>query len=175
LSDAGESLPGQGEFSLTTFDLKIAAGARGCLIDTSIWVEALRSRDRHIAHPVTPVIQEISEADFIYTSRLIVAEIMAGARTRREAEKLEDDFQGFRFCDEDLTLFRDAAFIRQAYMRAFGKRSIPGLIDCYLVHLAKKENLIVFTADRPLRSVAEFRGVKGIFFAIQSKELSYIT
>jgi rRNA-processing protein FCF1 len=84
LSDAGESLPGQGEFSLTTFDLKIAAGAKGCLIDTSI-------------------------------------------------------------------------------------------IDCYLVHLAKKENLIVFTADRPLRSVAEFRGVKGIFFAIQSKELSYIT
>ena len=82
---------------MTTFDLKIAAGARGCLIDTSIWVEALRSRDHHIAHPVTPVIQEISEADFIYTSRLIVAEIMTGARTKREAERLEEDLRGFPF------------------------------------------------------------------------------
>lgn len=159
---------------MNTFDLKIAAGAKGCLVDTSIWVEVLRSRDRGIGHPVVPVIEQLSESDFIYTSRVIVAELIAGARNRREANGLEQNFEGYRFCTEDIELFRDAGYTRQAYMRTFRRGTVPGLIDCYLANLAKKENLVVFTADGALRSVAEFRGLKGIFFSIRSKELSHI-
>ena len=159
---------------MNTFDLTIAAGAKGCLVDTSIWIEVLRSRGRQTHHPVTPIIQELSEADFIYTSRLIVAEIIAGARNRREAERLEQDFQGYRLCDEDSALFRDAGYTRQAYMRTFRRGATPGLIDCYLVNLAKKEGLVVFTADKPLRSVSEFCGLKGIFYAMETRALSYI-
>lgn len=159
---------------MNTFDLTIAAGAKGCLVDTSIWVEVLRSRNRQIEHPAIPVIKELTEADFICTSKLIVAELIAGAKNRREAQRLEQDFEGYRLCTEDIGLFRDAGYTRQAYMRSFRRRPIPGLIDCYLVNLAKKQNLIVFTADRPLQSVAEFQGVKGIFFSIQSRQLSNI-
>ncbi len=159
---------------MNTFDLTIAAGVKGCLVDTSIWVEILRSRDRRISHPVIPIIEEFSEADFIYTSHLIVAEIIAGAKNRREGERLEQDFQGYRFCSDELPLFRDAGYTRQAYMRTFLRGPIPGLIDCYLVNLAKKEGLIIFTADGPLRSIVEFQKLKGIFFSIQSKELSHI-
>lgn len=159
---------------MNTFDLKTAVGAKGCLVDTSIWVEVLRSRDRRLQHPVIPIIEQLSETDFIYTSRLIVAELIAGAKNRREAHGLEQDFEGYRFSTEDIRLFRDAGYTRQAYMRTFRRRAVPGLIDCYLVNLAKKENLLVFTADRPLRSVAQFRGLRVIFFSIQSKEVSYI-
>lgn len=159
---------------MSTFDLKIAAGAKGCLVDTSIWVEALRSRDRRTGHPVIPLLEELTEADFIYTSRLILAEVIAGARSRREAESLERDFEGHRFCSEDLSLFREAGYSRQAYRRAFQRRPLPGLIDCYLACLAKREGLIVFTADKPLRSVSEFQGLKGIFFSIETRALSYI-
>ena len=160
---------------MNTFDLKIAAGVRGCLVDTSIWVEVLRSsRHRLPYHPVTPVVHELTEADLIYTSRLIIAELIAGARNRREAHRLEQDFEGYRFCAEDLGLFRDAGYTRRSYMHASRRGPAPGLIDCYLVNLAKRENLIVFTADRPLRSAAEHQGVKGIFFSIPSRELSHI-
>ena len=159
---------------MSTFDLKIAAGAKGCLVDTSIWVEVLRSRDRRTEHPVIPVITEFTETDFIYTSRLIVAEVIAGARNPREAEGLEHDFEGYRFPSEDLGLFRDAAYTRQGYVRAFRRRPAPGLIDCYLACLANHEGLLVFTADKPLRAVSEFRGVKGLFFSIEERTLSYI-
>ena len=160
---------------MNTFDLKIAAGAKGCLVDTSIWVEVLRSnRHRLPDHPVTPVVHELTEADLIYTSRLIIAELIAGAANRTEAHRLEQDFEGYRFCAEELGLFRDAGYSRQSYMHAFRRGPAPGLIDCYLVNLAKRENLIVFTADKPLRSTAEFLGVKGIFFSIPSRELSHI-
>ncbi len=173
-SDAGSS-PRQDEWRFNTFDLKIAAGVKGCLVDTSIWVEVLRSsRHRLPEHPVTPVVHELTEADLIYTSRLIIAELIAGARNRREAHRLEQDFDGYRFCSEDLGLFRDAGYTRRSYMHAFQRGPAPGLIDCYLVNLAKRENLIVFTADKPLQSVAEFQRVKGIFYAIQSRQLSYI-
>ncbi|MBI4523214.1 MAG: PIN domain-containing protein [Deltaproteobacteria bacterium] len=159
---------------MSTFDLKIAAGAKGCLVDTSIWVEVLRSRDRRIDHPVISVITEFTETDFIYTSRLIVAELIAGARHPREAEGLEQDFEGYRFPGEDLGLFREAAYTRQAYGRAFRRRPAPGLIDCYLACLADHWGLIVFTADKPLRSVSEFLGIKGLFFSIEGRTLSYI-
>jgi len=160
---------------LNMFDLKIGAGAKGCLVDTSIWVEVLRSsRHRLPDHPVTPVVHELTEADLIYTSRLIIAEVIAGAKNRREAQGLEQDFEGYRFCTEDLGLFREAAYTRQAFMRLNRRGPVPGLIDCYLTTVAKRENLIVFTADSPLRSVAEFQGLKGIFFSIQTRQLSYI-
>ena len=159
---------------MNTFDLKIEDGAKGCLVDTSIWVEVLRSRDRKISHPVLPIIEELSEADFIYTSRVIVAEIIAGARNRTEAQRLEQDFEGYRFCVEDVALFKEAGYTRQAYTRNFRRRPTPGLIDCYLVNLAKKGDLVVFTADRALRSATEFCKLKGIFFSIQARELSYI-
>ncbi len=159
---------------MSTFDLKIAAGAKGCLVDTSIWVEVLRSRDRRTDHPVIPVITEFTETDFIYTSQLIVAEVIAGARDQREAEGLELDFGGYRFPSEDLGLFRHAAYTRQAYVRAFRRSPAPGLIDCYLACLAKREGLIIFTADKPLRAASDFRGIKGIFFSIDGKTLSHI-
>ncbi|MBI3015940.1 MAG: PIN domain-containing protein [Candidatus Tectomicrobia bacterium] len=72
---------------MSTFDLKIAAGAKGYLVDTSIWVEFLRKRDGQSPHPVLPIVAQLSEADFIYTSHLIVAELIAGARNRREASR----------------------------------------------------------------------------------------
>lgn len=159
---------------MSTFDLTIAAGAKGCLVDTSIWVEALRSRDRRRPHPVTPVLEELSEADFIFVSHLVVAEIVAGAKSKSEAGRLEQDFEGYRFCVDNVSLFKEAAYLRQAYARSFRTRQNPGLIDCYLANLALREGLIIFTADRPLRSVAEFKGVKGIFFSIDSSQLSYI-
>ncbi len=156
------------------FDPTIAEGAKGCLVDTSIWIEVLRSGDRQINHPVTAIVEELSETDFIYTSRMIVAEIIAGAKDRGEAERLEQDFEGYQICFEDLGLFRDAAYTRQAYMRIHRRSRIPGLIDCYLVNLAKKESLIIFTADRLFRSVAEYQGLKGIFCSIQTKQISYM-
>jgi predicted nucleic acid-binding protein len=121
---------------------------------------------------VIPIIKELTEADFVYTSKLIVAELIAGAKDRTESQQVEQDFEGYRFCAEDIRLFRDAAYTRQTYVHSFRRKPIPGLIDCYLVNLAKKENLMVFTADRSLQSVAEFQGVKGIFFSIQSRQLS---
>lgn len=160
---------------MNTFDLEIAAGDKGCLVDTSIWVEVLRSRERQVRHPVRPIVEQLNETDFIYTSRLIVAELIAGARNRREAQGLEQDFEGYRFCTEDLELFGAAGYTRQAYLRSFRRREAPGLIDCYLANLAKKEGLLIFTADRPMRSVAEFQGLKCIFYYIQSKEVSYIS
>lgn len=158
---------------MSTFDLTIAGGAKGCLVDTSVWVEVLRSRDRRRPHPAIPLVEQLSEADSIYISRLIVAEIVAGARSKSEAERLEQDFQGYRFCAEDISLFKEAAYLRQAYARGFRRKPNPGLIDCYLANLAIREGLVIFTADRPLRSVAEFNGVKGIFFSIDSGQLSH--
>jgi len=116
----------------------------------------------------------LSESDFIYVSRLIVTEIIAGARSKAEAERLERDFEGYRFCAEDISLFKEAAYLRQAYARGFRREPKPGLIDCYLLNLAIREGLIIFTADRPLRAVSEFNGVKGIFFSVDSGQLSYI-
>ena len=160
---------------MSTFDLKIAGDAKGCLVDTSIWVEILRgSRHRLPEHPIIPIVRELTEANLIYTSRLIMAELIAGAKNRRDAQGLEQDFEGYRFCAEDIGQFRDAGYTRQSYMRTFRRAPVPGLIDCYLVNLAKRENLIVFTADKPLRSTAEFLGVKGIFFSLPSRELSHI-
>lgn len=159
---------------MSTFDLTIAAGAKGCLVDTSIWIEVLRSRDRQRPHPIMPIVEQLSEADFICVSRLVVAEIVAGARSKSEAERLEQDFEGYRLCTDDISLFKEAAYLRQAYVRSFRRKPNPGLIDCYLVNLALREGLIIFTADGPLRSVAEFKGVKGIFFSIASSHLSYI-
>ena len=141
-------------------------------MDTSIWVEVLRVRNRPVDHSVISIIKELTEADFVYTSNLIIAELIAGAKNRTAAQRVEQDFEGYRLCTEDIRLFRDAGYARQAYMRSFRRRRIPGLIDCYLVNLAKKENLMVFTADRSLQSVAEFQGVKGIFFSIQLRKLS---
>lgn len=138
-------------------------------------MEILRGRRPRLPeHPVIPIVRELTEANLIYTSRLVIAELIAGAKNRRAAQGLEQDFEGYRFCAEDIGHFRDAAYTRQSYMRAFRRAPVPGLIDCYLVNLAKRENLIVFTADGPLRSGAEFLAVKGIFFSIPSRELSRI-
>jgi hypothetical protein len=122
---------------------------------------------------VIPIIEELTEVDFIYTSKLIVAELIAGAKNRIEAQRLEQDFEGYRFCAEDIGLFRDAGYTRQAYMHSFRRKPIPGLSIAISLILPRRRNSWFSPRIDPYNLWLSFKGLK--VFSSRSSQESFPT
>lgn len=135
--------------------------ARATLVDTSVWVALLRPR---FAPRLRAIVSGLSEADLVWTSRIIVAELIAGLSDQKAAAALERDFQGFRLCEDSVALFRQAAFVRLGMKRLRRPAPVCGLIDAYLACLAARERRQVLTADAAMAGACSFLKVPGSLY-----------
>ena len=155
------SSSGRGRSPSSTCECTTVVAAKATLVDTSIWVAVLRPG---AAPRLRAVVSSLADADLVWTSRIIIAELIAGAKDQKTAAALEHDFHGFRLCNDAVLLFRQAAFVRIGTRRRRPPQPPCGLIDAYLAVLAAHQRLHVLTADRAMAGACAFLKLRGSLY-----------
>jgi predicted nucleic acid-binding protein len=124
---------------------------RPVLIDTSVWIQYFRKREE-VYHKVN----ELIDSGRVYCLRLIIAELIQGAKTEREIEVIKDLTRVFPTLKEEPDSWEKAGILAFR-MRKAGK-SI-GLSDCYIALLARQNNAAIYTFDKHFAEIQSYEDI----------------
>ncbi len=121
------------------------------LVDTSVWIDYLRDRDR----PHVAFLEELlRDPQIVGISHTIYMEILQGARDMAAYEDLQAYFSGQRFY-----AFRDPLEGHAMAARIYLNCRLHGItlrsaIDCLIAQCAVESDLILFHHDRDYSRIA---------------------
>lgn len=127
------------------------------LVDTSVWSLALR-RDSEQAEPEVAALRDaLLGADQVFTTGLIVQELLQGFAGPRARSQLVERLSALAFLQPDRQDHIEAAEVRNACRR----RGVQiGTIDALLIQLCRRHELVLLSTDQDFRAAAnhiEFR------------------
>lgn len=76
-------------------------------IDTTIWIEFFKGRNKAICHLMTSLIDE----GLIFYNGIILSELLIGALNEKELELLENNFDGFEYLETDKEIFKKSSYM----------------------------------------------------------------
>jgi predicted nucleic acid-binding protein len=120
------------------------------LIDTSIWIEFFK------ANPIyfETTLGLIENAD-IFSLELIFAELMQGAKGKREVDMIRNFFVQMKVLDSPGLIFQAGIFSRD---HKLSDRGI-GLIDSVIISTAIRFDLEIWTLDKKILGFLDGRNV----------------
>jgi predicted nucleic acid-binding protein len=120
-------------------------------VDTSVWSLALRRDAPGGAAEVDALGHALAGEDQVYTTGLVLQELLQGFRGPRARERIVDRFASLPFVRPERADHIDAAALRNDCRR----RGIQvGTIDALLAQLCIRFELTLLTSDADFRSVA---------------------
>ena len=120
------------------------------VVDTSAWVELLRATGSPVHHRLRAALRSSEE---IGVTEIVVAELLAGARTSQHAEELRSTLLGFTLLPlNGLDGFERAATFYRA-CRAAGE-TLRSIADCLVAVPAIDAQAPVLHADRDFAALA---------------------
>jgi predicted nucleic acid-binding protein len=120
------------------------------LVDTSAWIDFLRATERPAHRAVRQLL--LDEAELAITEP-VVMELLAGARSSREAEDLVEQLLAFPLLPlEGLRDFEDAAHIYRTCREA--GETVRSQIDCLIAVPAIRAGASLLHADRDFDVIA---------------------
>jgi hypothetical protein len=119
------------------------------IADTSIWIEYFKN-DPEIAR----IIDEGLDANEIYMIGPVVAELMQGARTKREQETIAKLIDVVPYLDCEMADWADAG-CTYSFLRKSGI-TIP-LIDLIIYSVARNNDAFIFTRDKHFNLIPEIK------------------
>lgn len=122
--------------------------AERVLIDTSVWIDYFRGTSPGIAAKVDALLA----AAEVCAPRIVVAELLQGARSDREVAAIEVFLEAFTIIDQGPETWLKAARLSRR-LRARG-RSVH-LVDCYIAVIADEAGCAMFTLDEHFREIAK--------------------
>ena len=125
---------------------------REVLVDTSIWIEFFRGRDRLLCDRVERLIVE----ERACCNGVVLGELLYGARGPREADEALGALLAVHVYADTPQVFVEAGHLGSE-LRGAGV-TVP-LTDCVIAAQARREDLAVYTADQHLAILAERFGI----------------
>ena len=120
--------------------------------DTSVWSLALR-RDTPPDHPaVTRLRHALTKGELVFTTGLVLQELLQGFRGPRAAESIVERFSALPFVVPTRADHIDAAGLRNACRRQGVQ---VGTIDALLASLCIANDLVMLSTDRDFARIAE--------------------
>lgn len=120
--------------------------AEKILIDTSVWIEYFRNK----SSPVSERVDRILGEDEVYIPRIVMAELMQGARSAKELSIVEDFFDAFHVIDQKEDSWIKAG--RLSYELKKKGKNIH-LFDCYIAVIGQEYGCKIFTLNRHFREI----------------------
>ncbi|MCH7402106.1 PIN domain-containing protein [Belliella kenyensis] len=117
---------------------------RGVVFDTSIWIEYLRGNP-----DVFLTCQELLEDNRVFGLELIFAELLQGAKGKREVETIIQLANLIPSLDEPYRIIESGLLSQKENLVNQG----VGLIDVVIFHAVAKNELKLWTLDKKLRRV----------------------
>jgi len=122
---------------------------RKVLVDTSVWIDYFREKNRALQAKVDEVI------DFydVCVPRIVLAELIQGAKTDKEIAVIEEFSRAFTVIDQSEDTWIAAGKLSFTMKR---KGVTVNLVDCYISILANENKCAVLTLDEHFKSIAKF-------------------
>ncbi|MBM3132726.1 MAG: PIN domain-containing protein [Chloroflexi bacterium] len=121
------------------------------LLDTCIWIDYFRKRSG-----IYEEVGQLIDSGRVCCSKLILAELIQGARSEKEIEVIKDLTRVFPAIEESPDSWERAGTL-SFQLRKSGK-SI-GLSDCYIATLAMQNGVSVYTRDEHFAEIESELGV----------------
>ena len=116
------------------------------LIDTSIWINYFRNKSDTFSRQVDNLLSQ----NQIYVPRIVIAELIQGAKSDREVAAVKEFLEAFHIIDQ-----KEDAWIRAGELsynlKKKGKR--VNLTDCYITIIAEQCGCKIFTLDEHFREI----------------------
>lgn len=119
------------------------------LIDTSVWIGYFKGIDNQFAEKVDEVLT-FSE---VYVPRVVIAELIQGAKSEKEVSVIEEFIGAFNIVDQTEDTWMKAGRLSFSMKR---KGVSINIIDCYIAVIADKNNCKIFSLDEHFRTIKKF-------------------
>ena len=120
---------------------------KGVVFDTSIWIEYLRGNPKYFN-----TCQELLENGRVFGLELIFAELLQGAKGKREVNVILEYASLVPALDEPYLILASGILSYNSNLVHHG----VGIIDAVIVNSVKKNGLQLWTLDKKLRSIAGY-------------------
>jgi hypothetical protein len=128
--------------------LDIVNGNRA-LIDTSVWIAYFKNTDKQFTEKVDEVLDDTN----VFVPKVVIAELIQGAKTEKEIAVIEEFVDAFTIIDQTDTTWLQAGRLSFSMKR---KGITVHIIDCYIAVLASENNCRLFTLDEHFKNIKRF-------------------
>jgi hypothetical protein len=116
------------------------------LIDTSVWIEYFRNRSSSISNEV----DEILSKKEVYVPKIVIAELIQGAKSERDVSIIRDFLEAFKIIDQTEDTWLKAGDLSFNLKR---KGKNVNLTDCYIAVMAQENGCQIFTLDEHFKDI----------------------
>ncbi len=116
------------------------------LIDTSVWIEYFREKSSPIAEKVDQILGE----DEVCIPKIVIAELMQGAKSEKELSVVRDFLDAFTIIDQKSDTWTQAGNLSYD-LKKKGKKI--HLLDCYIAIIAQEFRCKIFTLNRHFKEI----------------------
>lgn len=119
------------------------------LIDTSVWIDYFRERDKLLCEKVDEVLS-LSE---VFVPKVVIAELIQGAVSEKELTVIAEFIDAFNIIDQAEDTWSKAGRLSFSMKR---KGITVNLVDCYIAVLAHENNCLIFSLDTHFKDIKKF-------------------
>ncbi len=101
------------------------------LIDTSVWIKYFRDKETGISRRVDGILS----SQQVYVPKIVIAELIQGAKSEHEISFIEDVFDAFNIIDQKEDTWLKAGRLSFTLKR---KGKTINLTDCYIAVIAEE-------------------------------------
>jgi predicted nucleic acid-binding protein len=120
--------------------------AERVLVDTSVWVSYFRGGSPVISEKVDSLLA----GDEVYVPKIVLADLLQGAKSEREISTIEDFFDAFTILDQSPETWLKAGKLSRE-LKIRGKTI--HLLDCYIAVIAKENACAILTLDDHFKEI----------------------
>ena len=134
------------------------------LIDTSVWIDYFRNESARFVDFVAEIVKNHE----ICVPRIVLAELMQGAKSEKELSIIAEFMEAFTIIDQTDQTWVESG--RLSYdLRKKGKS--VNLTDCYIAVIARENNCSVLTLDQHFNDIRPHAGIHvvGVEAALREK------
>lgn len=129
------------------------------LVDTTVWIHFLRGSGIQFQERIVPLIM----ADKLATTPIVIMEILRGAKSRKEYDKLNKDLAALRCFDISAKVWERAC--KLGYTLRHKGLNAP-LTDTLIAAVAQEHNARLLHDDRHFEMIASISPLKHEFLSV---------
>lgn len=119
------------------------------LIDTSVWINYFKGNDPPLCNKVDKALTH----SHIYVPKVVLAELIQGAKSEKEIAVIEDFIEAFYIIDQKEDTWLKAGRLSYSMKR---KGVTVHIIDCYIAVIASENGCSIFSLDEHFNSIKKF-------------------
>lgn len=123
------------------------------LIDTSVWIDYFTG----IRNSLTDLTDDILAQARVFVPRVVIAELIQGAKSEKEIKVIEEFLNAFTIVDQSVDTWLDAGKLSFTIKK---KGLTVHLVDCYIALIASEHDCKLLTLDKHFRDIKKFHKIE---------------